>query len=79
MEGRHRPRKPVKRRSVREKQRRSRTGREWPFPCTSTPQRVTEQDAHPERTHLDLSLSSSPESGGVCRKHSGSSGEVSLT
>lgn len=79
MEGRRSRKKPVKRRSERKKERRSRTGREWSFYCTSTPQEATEQDTNAECTHLELSLSSSLESGGVCRKQSGSSGEVSLT
>ncbi|XP_053094343.1 protein ECT2 isoform X1 [Pangasianodon hypophthalmus] len=63
VEGRRRQKKPVKRRSEREKEKRSRTGREWSFHCTSTPQQATKQDTLPEHTHLELSLNSSPESG----------------
>ncbi|KAI5614706.1 protein ECT2 [Silurus asotus] len=74
VEGRRRQKKAAKRRSEREQARRrtSRTGRERLFHCTSTPQQATEQDAHPEHVHLELSFNSSQESGGVC----GSSGEV---
>lgn len=81
MEDRRRQKKAVKRRSKREKERRrrSRTGREWPFHCTSTPQQVTDQDPRAEHTHLEVSLNSSPETGGVCRKLLGSPGEVSVT
>ncbi|XP_046713826.1 protein ECT2 isoform X2 [Silurus meridionalis] len=67
VEGRHRQKKAAKRRSEREQARRtSRTGRERLFHCTSTPQQATEQDAHPEHVHLELSFNSSQESGGVC-------------
>lgn len=75
VEGKCRQKKPVKRRS----ERRRRTGRDWHLHSTSTPHQTTEQDSHTEHTHMELSLRSSPESGGVCRKQSGSPGEVSLT
>ncbi|XP_027025772.2 protein ECT2 isoform X2 [Tachysurus fulvidraco] len=63
VEGRRRQKKPVKRRSEREKERRSRTGRERPFHCISIPQQATEQDRLPEHMHLELSLDSFKESG----------------
>ncbi|XP_066503593.1 protein ECT2 isoform X2 [Hoplias malabaricus] len=65
-EARHRQRRPVKRRS--EWERRSRTSREWPFHCTSTPRTTSEQDTHlhHQHTHSQLWLDSSPESGPVC-------------
>ncbi|TSK53621.1 Protein ECT2 [Bagarius yarrelli] len=48
VEGRCKQKNPVKRRNKRKKERRSKTGREWPFQCTSTPQQTTAQDTLPE-------------------------------
>ncbi|KAL6469130.1 hypothetical protein MHYP_G00226540 [Metynnis hypsauchen] len=63
-EGRHRHRRPVKRRS--EWERRNRTSREWPFHCTSTPQKTSEKDTHLQCSGRPAELSlddSSPKSG----------------
>ncbi|XP_062868713.1 protein ECT2 [Trichomycterus rosablanca] len=55
VEAKRRQRKPAKRKSDREKERRSRTSREWVF-CTSTPLKSTEQ-----HMNVKLSLDSSTE------------------